>query len=67
MWVELKKLFEANPVFRDKLKFPPCESRLESLIKQRYGMVWYGISSVFFLFLFIYCTYVRVFFNYPLT
>ncbi|CAD5181956.1 unnamed protein product [Musa acuminata subsp. malaccensis] len=34
MWVELKKLFEANPVFRDKLKFPPCESRLESLIKQ---------------------------------
>ncbi|KAJ8490434.1 hypothetical protein OPV22_012155 [Ensete ventricosum] len=34
MWVELKKLFEANPVFRDKLKFPACESRLESLIKQ---------------------------------
>ncbi|CAL9047799.1 unnamed protein product, partial [Musa banksii] len=34
MWVELKKLFEANPVFREKLKFPPCESRLESLIKQ---------------------------------
>ncbi|CAL9112407.1 unnamed protein product [Musa textilis] len=34
MWVELKRLFEANPVFRDKLKFPSCESRLESLIKQ---------------------------------
>jgi hypothetical protein len=36
MLVELKKLIEANPLFRDKLNFPPFKaSRLRTLINQR--------------------------------
>uniref|UniRef100_A0A2P2LW21 CTLH domain-containing protein n=1 Tax=Rhizophora mucronata TaxID=61149 RepID=A0A2P2LW21_RHIMU len=35
MLVELKKLIEANPLFRDKLQFPPFKnSRLRTLINQ---------------------------------
>lgn len=37
MLAELKKLIEANPLFRDKLQFPPLKnSRLRTLINQRY-------------------------------
>jgi hypothetical protein len=37
MLVELKKLIEANPLFRDKLHFPDLKySRLRTLINQRY-------------------------------
>lgn len=37
MLVELKKLIEANPLFRDKLQFPHLKnSRLRTLINQRY-------------------------------
>jgi hypothetical protein len=37
MLVELKKLIEANPLFRDKLQFPSLKSsRLRTLINQRY-------------------------------
>lgn len=37
MLVELKKLIEANPLFRDKLQFPNLKnSRLRTLINQRY-------------------------------
>jgi hypothetical protein len=36
MLMELKKLIEANPLFRDKLNFPPFKaSRLRTLINQR--------------------------------
>ena len=36
MLVELKKLIEANPLFRDKLQFPNLKnSRLRTLINQR--------------------------------
>lgn len=36
MLVELKKLIEANPLFRDKLTFPGFKSsRLRTLINQR--------------------------------
>lgn len=36
MLVELKKLIEANPLFRDKLQFPHLKnSRLRTLINQR--------------------------------
>lgn len=36
MLVELKKLIEANPLFRDKLMFPTFStSRLRTLINQR--------------------------------
>ena len=36
MLVELKKLIEANPLFRDKLQFPTLRnSRLRTLINQR--------------------------------
>jgi hypothetical protein len=36
MLLELKKLIEANPLFRDKLNFPPFKaSRLRTLINQR--------------------------------
>ncbi|KAB1199378.1 Topless-related protein 4 [Morella rubra] len=36
MLAELKKLIEANPLFRDKLQFPPLKnSRLRTLINQR--------------------------------
>lgn len=36
MLVELKKLIEANPLFRDKLQFPSLKnSRLRTLINQR--------------------------------
>lgn len=36
MLVELKKLIEANPLFRDKLAFPAFKnSRLRTLINQR--------------------------------
>jgi hypothetical protein len=45
MLAELKKLIEANPLFRDKLQFPPLKnSRLRTLINQR--------SLRFFAFLF---------------
>lgn len=37
MLAELKKLIEANPLFRDKLVFPGLKSsRLRTLINQRY-------------------------------
>jgi hypothetical protein len=37
MLLELKKLIEANPLFRDKLIFPTLKSsRLRTLINQRY-------------------------------
>jgi len=37
MLMELKKLIEANPLFRDKLAFPPFKAaRLRTLINQRY-------------------------------
>lgn len=37
MLVELKKLIEANPLFREKLQFPSIKtSRLRMLINQRY-------------------------------
>ena len=37
MLIELKKLIEANPLFRDKLLFPTLKSsRLRTLINQRY-------------------------------
>lgn len=37
MLAELKKLIEANPLFRDKLQFPTLKnSRLRTLINQRY-------------------------------
>lgn len=40
MLVELKKLIEANPLFRDKLQFPTLKnSRLRTLINQRYVSV----------------------------
>lgn len=36
MLAELKKLIEANPLFRDKLQFPALKnSRLRTLINQR--------------------------------
>jgi hypothetical protein len=36
MLIELKKLIEANPLFRDKLHFPDLKnSRLWTLINQR--------------------------------
>lgn len=36
MLVELKKLIEANPLFREKLQFPSLKnSRLRTLINQR--------------------------------
>jgi len=36
MLIELKKLIEANPLFRDKLVFPTLKSsRLRTLINQR--------------------------------
>lgn len=36
MLTELKKLIEANPLFRDKLNFPSLKnSRLRTLINQR--------------------------------
>jgi hypothetical protein len=36
MLAELKKLIEANPLFRDKLQFPQLKnSRLRTLINQR--------------------------------
>jgi len=39
MLVELKKLIEANPLFRDKLQFPTLRtSRLRTLINQRYSL-----------------------------
>lgn len=48
MLVELKKLIEANPLFRDKLQFPNLKnSRLRTLINQRY--VVYAFSFQFFL------------------
>ena len=38
MLIELKKLIEANPLFREKLVFPTLKaSRLRTLINQRYG------------------------------
>jgi hypothetical protein len=37
MLLELKKLIEANPLFRDKLAFPTLKaSRLRTLINQRF-------------------------------
>lgn len=37
MLLEIKKLIEANPLFRDKLLFPHIKgSRLRMLINQRY-------------------------------
>jgi len=37
MLAELKKLIEANPLFRDKLQFPTLKnSRLRTLINQRF-------------------------------
>lgn len=38
MLIELKKLIEANPLFREKLVFPALKSsRLRTLINQRYN------------------------------
>lgn len=49
MLVELKKLIEANPLFREKLVFPTLKaSRLRTLINQRY--FWcldFGMPFVF--------------------
>lgn len=40
MLIELKKLIEANPLFRDKLTLPAFKaSRLRTLINQRYEVV----------------------------
>lgn len=40
MLLELKKLIEANPLFRDKLTFPGLKSsRLRTLINQRYAYI----------------------------
>jgi hypothetical protein len=55
--MELKKLIEANPLFRDKLNFPPFKaSRLRTLINQRcpVNLIFdahiaiFGISSMSF-------------------
>ena len=41
MLLELKKLIEANPLFREKLTFPVLKaSRLRTLINQRYIKVY---------------------------
>lgn len=51
MLVELKKLIEANPLFREKLVFPTLKaSRLRTLINQRYGLCF---GNAFFSSLFI--------------
>lgn len=48
---ELKKLIEANPLFRDKLVFPNLKnSRLRTLINQRFGyfcnyVCWFNSRS----------------------
>lgn len=42
MLAELKKLIEANPLFRDKLQFPTLKnSRLRTLINQRFCIKYY--------------------------
>lgn len=47
--MELKKLIEANPLFRDKLIFPALKaSRLRTLINQRWNFNVYGTSLVEF-------------------
>lgn len=46
---ELKKLIEANPLFRDKLNFPTLKnSRLRTLINQRYRIFQFAVSGVDF-------------------
>lgn len=47
MLSELKKLIEANPLFRDKLQFPSLKaSRLRTLINQRsaFAIANYGFA-----------------------
>lgn len=50
MLIELKKLIEANPLFREKLVFPTLKaSRLRTLINQRFesNIRYITIHSVF--------------------
>lgn len=55
MLMELKKLIEANPLFRDKLAFPAFKaSRLRTLINQRF-MIIIIIFIVLLLFLILAC------------
>lgn len=47
MLLELKKLIEANPLFRDKLAFPSLKaSRLRTLINQRYHEQFWSMLAV---------------------
>uniref|UniRef100_A0A251UMJ5 Putative LIS1 homology motif protein n=1 Tax=Helianthus annuus TaxID=4232 RepID=A0A251UMJ5_HELAN len=59
MLTELKKLIEANPVFRDKLTFPSLKSsRLRSLINQRFvsSVVHFQSYRIFKLTVFLDCS-----------
>jgi hypothetical protein len=50
---ELKKLIEANPLFRDKLQFPNLKnSRLRTLINQRYTQIKFSVTMII-LFMFV--------------
>jgi len=49
MLIELKKLIEANPLFREKLVFPTLKaSRLRTLINQRFENNSHYIPDVLF-------------------
>lgn len=49
MLVELKKLIEANPLFREKLVLPTLKaSRLRTLINQRYFVFFVFVMPLFF-------------------
>lgn len=51
MLIELKKLIEANPLFRDKLTFPPFKaSRLRTLINQRSVFLLCGVLPFIFVY-----------------
>jgi hypothetical protein len=53
MLVELKKLIEANPLFRDKLQFPNLKnSRLRTLINQRCTQIKFSVAMII-LFMFV--------------
>lgn len=59
MLIELKKLIEANPLFRDKLAFPALRSsRLRTLINQRYWTIFAAFKI-----LFPFCTLFRYVFS----
>ncbi|KAK4746150.1 hypothetical protein SAY87_012462 [Trapa incisa] len=50
MLIELKKLIEANPLFRDKLVFPALKSsRLRTLINQRYYYIFHDNLFIIYL------------------